>query len=380
MANTIYMNNAATGWPKFDASLEAMSESLRNGVMSANRDSIGIEDAQTMIFNLRTMLGNMMHAKEPHEIILTPSDTIAINMILHGMDWHFGDIILVDDMAHNAVARPTWRLVVDEMVQVSYIHDADDVRKVIHRKGMNKVKACVCTHASNVTGDVMDIEAIGEVCKDNDILFIIDAAQSLGVVDVDVEKVHASAVAFAGHKVLNGPQGTGGFYLRKGFDIKPSLWGGTGNESVSIDPLTVYPDSFEVGTPAMHDLIGLYYAVKEIEDHIDRDLYANKLRELGKHAYDALSALPNVILYGDERKQTPVVSFNVKGYLASEVGEHLGKYGIVCRTGVHCAGLAHKRLGTIDAYGGTVRVSFGWFNSAEHITTLVDALKELPIK
>ena len=133
MANTIYMNNAATGWPKFDASLEAMSESLRNGVMSANRDSIGIEDAQTMIFNLRTMLGNMMHAKEPHEIILTPSDTIAINMILHGMDWHFGDIILVDDMAHNAVARPTWRLVVDEMVQVSYIHDADDVRKAQQR-------------------------------------------------------------------------------------------------------------------------------------------------------------------------------------------------------------------------------------------------------
>ena len=371
------MNNAATGFPKFDRATKAMMASIQKGILSPNRDSVVSKEASAIVFGIRNEIGNLLHATKPHEVVLTASDTIALNMILLGMGLKAKDCLIVDSMSHNAISRPAKHLSLKYGVQIIYANNITDVENAIS-KYKKKIKGAVFSHASNVTGDVIDIQKIGDACFKNNIPFIIDAAQSIGLVDIDVEKAHASAVTFAGHKGLNGPQGTGGFYIRKGFKVNPILFGGNGSDSLSITPPLIFPDSFEVGTPAMHDLVGLYFSLIEIKNQIGIFTYRYKLRDLVSYAYKQISTIPNVVLYGESIKEIPVISFNIKGKKCKEVGEYLtNKYDIICRTGVHCAALAVKKLDCIDEFGGTVRISFGFFNTKEEIDILINGLKEL---
>ena len=372
----IYMNNAATGFPKFPAALGAMKNSLVNGELSVNRDSIVSESIKTQIFDLRNRVSKLMNAKEPHEIVFTASDTIALNMLIQGIEWRKDGVLIIDSMSHNAISRPAMALAKELGVTVVSVGSIQELVFVLDEMYPDRVQAAVFSHGSNVTGDVIPAEKIGQILKAHNVPFILDVAQTIGLYPIDVEAFGASAVAFAGHKGLNGLQGTGGFYVRKGFDIKPILFGGTGTESMSLAPETIYPESFEVGTPAMHDLIGLRASIRNIES-IGYEAYADKIRAVAQYAHDELAKLPRVILYGDETKALPVVSFNIKGVSCKNVGLILGSKGIICRTGVHCASMALYKLGCMEEFGGTVRVSFGWFNTKEDVDVLINTVKEI---
>ena len=377
----IYMNNAATGYPKFPQVIEAVKESLERGVLSSRRASASFEGAAELLFSLRKKTGAFIHAEAPHEICFTSSDTIALNMLMQGLPMKEGDVLLIDRYAHNSIARPAEHLKMRGMKILLVDGDVQSIRAAISRsmREGKKIVGAFLSHASNVTGDVIDAKGVGEVLHEWGIPFVLDVAQSIGAVPIDVEKFHLSAMAFAGHKLLNAPQGTGGFYVRKGVELFPIIFGGTGSESMSLSPDVVYPDSFEVGTPAMHDLAGLSTAFDMI-DGIGRQRYAAKLRETAQYAYDGLSILPSVIVYGDPIKKTPVISFNINGMASREVGEALAREGIVCRTGIHCAALAIKELGVLPSFKGTVRVSFGWYTTERDIEALIRAVRKVAEK
>ena len=372
----VYMNNAATGYPKFPSALKAMTESLEIGALSANRDSVITESVCSRMFDLRNRIGDMLHATEPHEIVFTPSDTIALNTLMQGIGLGDGDVLLIDSVGHNAVSRPAMYLAKSRGVVLVSVGSLRELGEALSEHG-DKVKAAVFSHGSNVTGDAIDINTIGRVLDSHKIPFILDVAQTIGLYPIDVEAAHVSAAAFAGHKGLNGPQGTGGFYIRKSFKVDPILFGGNGADSMSLNPDIVYPDSFEVGTPAMHDLIGLHQSLLEIEA-IGADAYAENIRAIAQFAHDELIKIPNVIVYGRNKKDLPVVSFNVYGKTCKDVGMILSqKGGIICRTGVHCASLAMHKLDVMDDFGGTVRVSFGWKSTKEEVNILVECVKEI---
>ena len=380
----IYFNNAATGFPKFKETTERIRRALDNGDIFCNRDSIEFVDIAKEIFDLRDMLGSsFMKAKEPYDICFTYNDTLALNMLIFGLGLKAGDAVLTSEREHNSVSRPLMQLS-KKGVKVIFVPytDGNDLDYTfvedILRKYQIKVKLGIFTHASNVTGDVIDAERLGNILLRYGVPFVLDTAQSIGVYPIDVEKFHASAVAFAGHKALNGPQGTGGFYILKEFekDLNPIIFGGTGNNSYNLLPPTVFPEAFEVGTPAIHDLLGLSASLKVIDKTIGKEQYSKTMVALAQYLHDKLSEVPNITIYGKAEKKAPVVSFNIKGYSSNEIGEYLGRFNIVCRTGVHCAALAMQSLG-VD---GTTRFSLGYSNTKEEVDFVIRKLMELPQK
>lgn len=380
----IYFNNAATGFPKFKETTERIRRALDNGDIFCNRDSIEFVDIAKEIFDLRDMLGSsFMKAEEPYDICFTYNDTLALNMLIFGLGLKAGDAVLTSEREHNSVSRPLMQLSKKgvKVIFVPYTDDNDlDYTFVedILKKYQIKVKLGIFTHASNVTGDVIDAECLGNILLRYGVPFVLDTAQSIGVYPIDVEKFHTSAVAFAGHKALNGPQGTGGFYIRKEFekDLNPIIFGGTGNNSYNLLPPTVFPEAFEVGTPAIHDLLGLSASLKVIDKTIGKEQYSKTMVTLAQYLHDKLSEVPNITIYGKTEKKAPVVSFNIKGYSSNEIGEYLGRFNIVCRTGVHCAALAMQSLG-VD---GTIRFSLGYSNTKEEVDFVIGKLMELPQK
>lgn len=373
----IYLNNAATSYPKFKETIDKMHNALINGSMGCKRDSVEDDSVNKIIFDLRESISEMIHAKKPHSICFTHNDTVAINTILLGYEGlKQGDIVLTDKYVHNAVSRPLIQLQKEKGIEILYIDTVEEIKKVT-KENDGKVKFAIFSHGSNVTGDLIPVQEIGDILYLQNIPLILDVAQTLGVVDIDVEKMKISALTFAGHKALNGPQGTGGFYIRKGLPVKPILFGGTGNNSMELDPQTVFPDSFEVGTPAVHDLIGLYYSIDTILNIIGFERYSSYLKEITNYAYNKIKDIPNIILYGNKEKELPVISFNIKGMTAMEVGHLLGEYDIICRTGIHCASKAIESMNVLDEYGGTVRVSFSWFTEENEINFLIKILLKI---
>ncbi len=219
---------------------------------------------------------------------------------------------------------------------------------------------------------MFDAEKAGAILAKHNIPFALDVAQTAGFIPIEADKWHVSAIAFAGHKGLGGPQGTGGLYVRNGFKIKPVVFGGTGNASMNVEPPTVLPDSVEVGTQPAHDLFGLYAAIKKI-DEIGWEEYAKRPVAFAQRIHDELSAIDGITVYGEPAKRIPVVSFTVEGKTCKEVGAFLASKDIVCRTGVHCSAWAISRLGLDD---GTIRISCGYTNTEEEIETFIKAIKE----
>lgn len=371
----IYLNNAATSFPKFKETVTAISDALLKGTAEYRRSSAQHDNVEQIIFDLRENISSMLKAKKPHYICFTNNDTMALNFLLLGYSGlEKGDIILADKYVHNSVSRPLVHLEKTKGVQIVYVGGLADIKNVINNNP-TKVKLGVFSHGSNVTGEIIPLEEIGNLLYENHIDLIVDVAQTFGAIDIDVEKMKISALTFAGHKLLVGPQGTGGFYIRKGFPVKPIVFGGTGNSSMNLDPDVVFPDSFEVGTPAVHDLIGLSTSIHIISKVIGEKRYAEKLKEISTYAYEKLKEVPNIILYG--KPELPVVSFNIKGYSAMKIGQLLALKNIICRTGVHCASKAIEQLGVLEEFGGTVRVSFGWFTTKEEIDILIKELKNI---
>ncbi|MHC4105371.1 MAG: aminotransferase class V-fold PLP-dependent enzyme [Planctomycetota bacterium] len=374
-----YFDNAATSWPKPETVIQAMEFYFRqvggNPGRSGHRKAI---EAGRIVLKTRDLLAALFNVKDPARIVFTKNATEALNIALYGV-LKAGDHAVTSSMEHNSVMRPLndlsrkgLDLSVAEANRTGAV-TADMIRKCLNEK----TRLVAVTHASNVTGTINEIEKIGLLCKQNNILFLVDAAQTAGVVPLDVEKMSIDLLAFSGHKGLLGPQGTGGLFIRDEKFLKPLTRGGTGSLSDSEEQPEFLPDCFESGTLNVIGLAGLGEGIRFIFDRgIDRIMaHERRLLEIFLNETDSDGRF---VLYGtgNALKQTGVLSLNIRGFDASKVGEVLDrKYGILTRIGLHCAPRAHRTLGTFP--DGTVRFSWGFFTGEKDILKAVRYLKEI---
>lgn len=378
MKNTIYLDNAATSWPKPEQVKKDIVNFIdnigANPGRSGHRQSI---EAGRKILETRMALATLFNIDDCCRIIFTKNITEALSLIIFGF-LKPGDHVVLSSMEHNAVIRPL-REMEKRGVKLTIVdcNKKGELNPLNIEKALQRnTKIVFLTHASNVTGTILPIKDVGQILQKKNVLFCVDSAQTAGIIPINVKEMHIDILTFTGHKSLLGPQGTGGFFIADGVEekITPLIMGGTGSKSEYDTQPCFLPDKYESGTPNTLGIAGLGAGVSYI---LSQKL--SKIREkehfLTTAFLDGLKRIPSVIYYGvDNAKQmTSTLSFNIKGKSASDVALILDeKYNIMCRPGLHCAPLAHKTIGTFPE--GTVRVSFGYFNSLEDVNRTLKAL------
>lgn len=377
----IYMDNAATAFPKAPKVVDAMTYYLTQlgGNVSRSTSKASFE-AQGIIYETRVLLAELLDCDDPSHIILTKNITESLNILIKGL-FTRGDHVIVSPLEHNAVMRPLKAL---ESEGVSFSRatcapdgslNLDAIAPLIQKN----TKAIIMTHASNVCGTILDLESVAAICKSHGLFFIIDAAQTLGVVPVSMKKLQADAIAFTGHKGLLGPEGTGGFAITPELakNVKPLIVGGTGSQSeLEEQPMTL-PDKFEAGTPNTVGIFGLHAALKYLKETGIEALH-NKELELTEHFLAGIRPLKGVELVGRDSisGRTAVVSVNFIDQDNSAISWQLEQdFGIITRVGLHCAPAAHIALGSYPM--GTVRFSFSPFTTKEEVDDALTAIKSL---
>jgi len=389
----IYFDNAATSFPKPETVYQAMENFMKNigGNPGRSGHRLSIEAAK-VIYQTRENLAKLFKVKDSSRIIFTANATEALNLGIKGL-LQPGDEVITSSFEHNSVMRPLRTLEKEIKIEIKTIPPSDnetiDLKK-LESNITKKTKLIITIHASNVTGDIIPIEEIGEIAWKKKIPFLVDAAQTAGGWEIDLErgnrlKLNINLLAFTGHKALFGPQGTGGLYIRdmnrsgsycEGIDLKPLKQGGTGSNSEFEEQPDFLPDKYESGTPNTVGIAGLGAGVDFILGEGIKKIKKRK-KELTEYLLTKLEKIEGIKIYGnkDLEKKTSIVSFNLKNFLSSEVSRVLSeKHNIMTRPGLHCAPLTHKTLGTFP--NGTVRVSLSYFNTEEEIDQLVYALKE----
>ncbi|MDO4477582.1 MAG: aminotransferase class V-fold PLP-dependent enzyme [Lachnospiraceae bacterium] len=380
----IYLDNAATSFPKPACVPEAVTAFMTGCGCNINRGGYASAySAASDIFDARDLLADFFGGDDPGRVIFTKNVTESLNIILKGL-LKKGDHVLVSSMEHNAVMRPLVQL---EAQGVSFTRvpchsdgtmDPDTLEQYL----TPATRAVVMTHASNVCGTVLPAAAIGDFCRRKGLIFIMDSAQTAGILPVNMKEMGIHALAFTGHKGLLGPQGTGGFVLEKDLvdKIEPILSGGTGSFSHSEEVPLVMPDRFEPGTLNLPGIMGLYAGLKWLTE-TGIDVIRQKEEALTAHFLEGLKPLENegflkpVGLPGAEGRMA-VVSVNMLTMDNADAAFRLdSEHGIMTRVGLHCAPSAHKTLGTYPA--GTVRFSFGYFNTENDIECALKALWEV---
>lgn len=375
----IYLDNAATTFPKPESVYRSVDKCFRE--YGANPGRAGHKlalKAGRLIYETRELICRLFNIDNPMNVIFTSNATDSLNLAIKGI-LEKGDHVITTSMEHNSVIRPIVTLekigVEHTIVQCNEegILDVDLIEKEIKEN----TKMIVMTHASNVTGTIMPIEEIGKIAKKCGLIFLVDAAQTAGVYDIDVKNMNIDLLAFPGHKGLLGPQGTGGLYIREGLVLRQMKEGGTGSKSESLYQPEIIPDRYESGTPNTPGIAGLGEGIRFILDTgIDRIREHEEM--LTDYMLNKLSYLDKIRIYGpnDVKKQAAVISLNVGDVDSSEVSYVLDKaFDIAVRSGLHCAPLAHKTIGTFEQ--GTVRFSIGYFNTKEDIDIAVAALEKI---
>ena len=374
----IYMDNAATTIQKPDevkAAVMAAFDSMGNAGRGASRPSL---DASRVIYDTREKLARLFHGRNAKQIVFTVNSTESLNIAIKGL-FQKGAHVITTVLEHNSVLRPLYEcesrgmeltiLGCDEKGNISYEEMEAAVRE--------NTKAVVCTHASNLTGNMIDLEKVGGITEKYGLLLVVDASQTAGVYPIDVEKFHIDVLCFTGHKSLRGPQGTGGIWVREGVQISPLLSGGSGIDTYNEHHPSEMPAALEAGTLNGHGIAGLGAAVSYIE-RTGMDSIREKELLLMRRFYEGVSCIPGVEVYGDFEtdRRAPIVTLNIRDYDSSEVSDELSEeYGIVTRPGAHCAPLMHKALGTVEQ--GAVRFSFSHYNTEEEVDLAINAVKNL---
>ncbi len=375
----IYFDNAATSWPKPPAVRAALDEYFSDAGGNPGRSGHQMSIAAArLVENSREALAQMFNAEDPSRIVFTHNATHALNLAIYGVV-RPGDHVVTTSVEHNSVMRPLRHLETtgvyvtmvpcrpDGTLDVSRLNDAI-------RPGTRLV---VTTHGSNVVGTLMPIEAIAALARDRNINYLVDASQTAGAISIDVQKTGIDLMAFSGHKGLVGPTGTGGLYIRDGVMLSPLLRGGTGSDSAHETQPQFLPDMLESGTLNVAGIAGLGAGVRYLQE-IGIEAVTEHGRKLVSKFVAGLHEIPGINVYGptDVSKQCGVVSFNISDAVPSEVGLLLDEhFGIMARTGLHCAPAAHHTIGTFPA--GTVRFSFSWFNTLAEIETSLEALGKI---
>ena len=377
----IYLDNAATSFPKPPAVAEAMAHYLNDVGASINRGVYAsAQSAGLTTLLLREALCGLFRHTEATHCILTPGNTAGLNMAIRG--WlKAGDHCLVSSMEHNAVMRPLKQME-DQGVAYDVVRTEEDgtVNPESVEQGINsRTKAVIMLHASNVCGTILPIREIGEICKRRRLFFAVDTAQSAGTIPVDMEGWGIDFLAFTGHKGLLGPQGIGGFLISEELDrsMTPYIAGGTGSQSDSLEMPESLPDKYESGTLNLPGIIGLHAALFYIEDTGIETIHRRKM-ELTQYFLERVSEYPHIRIVGKQgiRDRVAVVSLDFlkkdNGIIAFELEQ---EYGIMTRVGLHCAPMAHHTLGTFPQ--GTVRFAFGMENSVEEIDRCLEGIREV---
>lgn len=375
----IYLDNAATSWPKPEGVYQAVDDCLRHRGGNPGRGGHRLSlQAGRIILETRELLAQLFNITDSARIIFTGNVTEALNLALKGF-LRAGDHLILTSMEHNAVVRPAYRLQ-DTGVEQTIIPCSREGRLDLATlaKNLRANTRLICVnHASNVTGTIQPIEAIGELAASKGIPLLVDCAQTAGILPIDVVKNKISLLAFTGHKGLFGPQGTGGLYIGKEIDLQPLKEGGTGSKSeVFVQPEEL-PDRFESGTPNTPGIAGLGAGIKFVlQEGLER--IRKHEQALTRQIIEGLRRLEGVTRYGpnDLEEQTAVVSLNLEGWEAGELSYVLDQvFDIAVRSGLHCAPLAHATIDTLDT--GTLRISPGYFNTPAEIEVLLEALYSL---
>lgn len=374
----IYLDNAATSYHKPDCVVRAVSEALQHMGNAGRGVHNASLDASRMIYETRCKISDMFNLKNPNQAAFTANSTESLNIAIQGI-FKQGDHVITTSCEHNSVLRPLYFM--ESMgVEVTII-PADRNGNISCNDFINSIKpntkGIVCTHASNLTGNLIDIEYVGKICRQHGLIFIVDASQTAGVFEIDMQKMNIDVLCFTGHKSLMGPQGTGGICLREKIKIRPLLSGGSGIKTFLKEHPSDMPVALEAGTLNGHGIAGLNAALSYIMETGISNI-RNKERALMEQFYDGVVKLPQVKIYGDFStfERAPVVALNIGDYDSGEVADELfTEYGISTRAGAHCAPLMHKALGTEKQ--GAVRFSFSCFNTGEEVEAAVNALKRM---
>lgn len=379
--NRVYADNGATSYPKPKEVSTAICNYIENNGSNIGRGSYeNSYVAGGVVFETRGKLCRLFNFNNPLNVVFTKNITESLNVLLKGF-LNAGDHVIVSSMEHNAVMRPLMSLSKSgiEVTRVTCSNEGVLEPSNIEKSIKSNTKLVVMLHSSNVCGTIMPVEKIGQICKKHGIAFILDTAQTAGVIDVDFEKFNLSALAFTGHKSLLGPQGVGGFLVTDEMAkrVRPLVEGGTGSFSdMEMQPEGL-PDKFEAGTLNIPGIFGLNAALTYLENTTTKAIKEYE-ENLSKVFLQDVLNVPNVSLSGLKSQfgRTAVFSLDFKGMDNSEVAFMLDRdFGIMTRVGLHCAPSAHKTLGTYPQ--GSVRFSFGCFNTEKEVKYIADAINKL---
>lgn len=368
----IYMDQAATSFQRPPCVAQAVLDALNHAGNAARSTAEPSVNASCIIYEARKNLARLFNAKEEN-VAFTSGITESLNLVIESF-LHRGHVITTAG-DHNSVLRPLFlrEKMLDLTVLPVDAHGCIDYA-LLERAFRPDTVAVITTGASNVTGNMIDIGAVGSMARAHDALFILDSAQVAGIVPLDIDKLSIDVLCFTGHKDLLGPQGTGGIVLREGLHPVPVKVGGSGFYSFSKTHPDMMPYVFEAGTANSHGLAGLNAAVKWLLENELNEAAIN----LAAHFYEGLSKIPDVKVYGSfkDANRVPVISLNIGDADSGQVADMLWcDYEIAVRSGVHCAPLLHQALGT--AQQGTVRFSFSRFNTMEEVDSALRALREI---
>ena len=377
----IYLDNASTSFPKAPTVATAISDYITNRGININRGSYSLAyDVEDIIYTTRQRLNTLFNGHDPSHVIFTQNVTMSLNMVIKGL-LKAGDHVLVSSMEHNAVMRPLTQLL-DKGIAFDII--PCDKTGSIQLESMDSLirpntVAMIINHASNVCGTIQPLESIGSICKAHNLQFIVDAAQTAGVIPIDVKACHIDALCFTGHKGLLGPQGIGGIILTKEMaqTLVPLIAGGTGSFSHLETLPTHMPDAFESGTLNLPGIIGLNEGLSYIESQGMENIHNHELA-LTQAFLEGLQSIDGINIVGMQNIQdrTAVVSITIDGMDPASIAYELeSTYHIMTRVGLHCAPRAHQTLGTYPE--GTVRFSFGYANTHKDVEFALSALHRI---
>ena len=380
--NLIYFDNASTTYYKPKEVIESTIFAMKNtGNNGRGINEISINTSRD-IFNVREKFIKLFNGYDSRNIVFTSNATESLNTVISGL-FSSEDHVITTEAEHNSVLRPLYKLretglgitflKIDEVIKFN----KNDMKKYLEKN----TKAIICTHASNLTGDLLDIKNIGEFCEENNLIFILDASQSLGIIPIDVEKYKIDILCFTGHKGLMGPQGTGGIYIKEGIDVKPLKVGGSGVDTYNERHPITMPEKLEAGTLNGHGIIGLGAAIDFINEKGIKKIYIKENNLMWKF-YEGIKDIKGIKIYGHFMEKNikvdriPILTLNINDIDSGDICSiHDEEYNIVTRAGGHCAPLMHKALGTEKQ--GSVRFSFSYFNTEKEVEKAIFALKKI---
>lgn len=376
----IYLDNAATSFPKPESVYQALDAFARQQLANPGRagHKMAVASEQTLEEG-RHQLNQLLHGKDPDRFIFTLNCTDALNMAFKGV-LQEGDHVITTDLEHNSVSRPLRAMELANRITLTRLQadgagtiDVDAIKQAI----TPKTRLIALTHASNVLGTIQPIAEVGQLAREHDVLFLVDAAQTVGVLPVDIEQMQIDLLAFPGHKCLFAPTGTGVLYTGPRVQVKPWREGGTGGDSSSETQPTELPYFLEGGTPNVLGVAGLIAGIKYIQAEGMEKIHAHELA-LSERLRRRLLEMDGVEIFGHDNVEQRVstLSFSCEALPATEIGGILDQaFEIAVRPGLHCAPYIHRSIGTFP--DGTVRVSPGAFNTEEEIDQLAQALEEI---